>query len=38
MITFGVGALTYLAGWIVIPEEGEGASIAENLIKKTGSS
>jgi phage shock protein C len=38
VITFGVGALIYLAGWIVIPEEGEGASIAENLIKKTGSS
>ncbi len=38
VVTFGVGALIYLAGWIIIPEEGEAASIAENLIKKTGSS
>ena len=38
VITFGVGALIYLAAWIVIPEEGEDASIAENLIKKTGGS
>lgn len=38
VITAGVGALIYLAGWIVIPEEGEGTSIAENLIKKTGGS
>ncbi len=36
VITFGVGALIYLAAWIVIPEEGETASIAENLVKKTG--
>jgi len=38
VITFGVGALIYLAAWIVIPEEGETTSIAENLIKKTGGS
>ncbi|HTT50396.1 MAG TPA: PspC domain-containing protein [Streptosporangiaceae bacterium] len=38
VITFGVGALIYLAAWVVIPEEGETASIAENLIKKTGGS
>jgi phage shock protein C len=38
VVTFGVGVLIYLAAWIVIPEEGEDQSIAENLIKKTGSS
>jgi phage shock protein C len=37
VVTFGVGVLVYLAAWIVIPEEGEDQSIAENLIKKTGS-
>jgi phage shock protein C len=31
----GWGVLLYLAAWIVIPEEGEGGSIAENLINKT---
>ena len=36
VFTAGVFALVYLAGWVLIPEEGEGASIAENLIKKTG--
>ena len=30
VVTFGVFVLVYLAAWIVIPEEGEGASIAEN--------
>jgi phage shock protein C len=29
------GVLIYLAAWIVIPEEGEDGSIAENLINKT---
>jgi phage shock protein C len=38
VITFGAGALIYLAAWVVIPEEGETTSIAENLIKKTGGS
>jgi phage shock protein PspC (stress-responsive transcriptional regulator) len=38
VVTFGVFVLVFLAAWIVIPEEGEGASIAENLIKKTGGS
>jgi phage shock protein C len=38
VVTFGVFVLVYLAAWIVIPEEGEGASIAENLIRKTGGS
>jgi phage shock protein C len=36
LVTAGVFALVYLAGWVLIPEEGEGSSIAENLIKKTG--
>ena len=36
IVTAGVFVLVYLAAWVVIPEEGEGASIAENLIKKTG--
>ena len=36
VVTFGVGVLIYLAAWIVIPEEGEDQSIAENMIKKTG--
>jgi phage shock protein C len=35
VVTFGLFALVYLAGWVVIPEEGEDGSIAENLIKKT---
>jgi phage shock protein C len=30
----GLGILLYLCAWIVIPEEGEGASIAENLVNK----
>jgi phage shock protein PspC (stress-responsive transcriptional regulator) len=30
----GWGVLIYLAAWIVIPEEGEDGSIAENLINK----
>ena len=38
VVTFGVGVLIYLTAWIVIPEEGEDQSIAENLIKKTGGS
>jgi len=29
------GVLIYLAAWIVLPEEGEDGSIAENLINKT---
>jgi phage shock protein PspC (stress-responsive transcriptional regulator) len=34
VFTAGVGALAYLAAWIVIPEEGEKTSIAENLVNK----
>jgi phage shock protein C len=36
VVTFGLGVLIYLAAWIVIPEEGEDQSIAENMFKKTG--
>lgn len=38
VVTAGFFALVYLAAWVVIPEEGEDGSIAENLIKKTGGS
>jgi phage shock protein C len=34
LFTGGFGALAYLAAWIVIPEEGEKTSIAENMINK----
>ncbi len=30
----GAGVLLYLCGWIVIPEETDGTSIAENLVNK----
>ena len=30
----GFGVLLYLGAWIVIPEEGEGASIAETFVNK----
>jgi phage shock protein C len=30
----GMGVLLYLIAWVVIPEEGERASIAENFITK----
>ncbi len=29
-----VGVLAYLAAWVILPEEGEAASIAENLFSK----
>jgi phage shock protein C len=32
--TAGGGVLVYLLAWIIIPEQGEQASIAENFIKK----
>jgi phage shock protein PspC (stress-responsive transcriptional regulator) len=31
---WGVGILFYLGAWIVIPEEGESASIAETFVNK----
>jgi phage shock protein PspC (stress-responsive transcriptional regulator) len=34
VFTGGLGVLAYLAAWIVIPEEGEKSSIAENMINK----
>lgn len=30
----GAGVLAYLVAWLVVPEEGEDASIAETLITK----
>jgi phage shock protein C len=30
----GAGILLYLVAWIVIPDEGDGASIAENFVSK----
>jgi len=35
VFTGGFGALAYLAAWVVIPEEGEKTSIAENLVNKS---
>jgi phage shock protein C len=35
VFTGGVGALAYLAAWIVIPEEGEKSSIAESWVNKS---
>ncbi len=34
VFTGGFGALAYLAAWVVVPEEGEKTSIAENLVNK----
>jgi len=34
VFTGGVGVLAYLVAWVVIPEEGEKTSIAENLVSK----
>ncbi len=30
----GMGALLYLIAWMVVPEEGEGASIVESMVNK----
>jgi phage shock protein C len=38
LVTAGLFALVYLAAWVILPEEGEDKSIAENLINKTKSS
>jgi phage shock protein PspC (stress-responsive transcriptional regulator) len=35
IFTGGFGALAYLAAWVVIPEEGEKTSIAENLVNSS---
>jgi phage shock protein PspC (stress-responsive transcriptional regulator) len=39
VLTFfgGVGAIAYVVGWALIPEEGDTASIAERFISKTDS-
>ena len=34
IITGGTGALAYLAAWMIIPGEGEKASIAEDILGK----
>ncbi len=31
----GLGVVAYLAGWVLIPEEGEPGSIAEKFVNKT---
>jgi len=33
-IFYGLGVLAYLIAWVIIPEEGEGASIAESFVSK----
>jgi phage shock protein C len=33
----GLGVIAYLAAWLVIPEQGESQSIAEQLVRKSGS-
>jgi len=30
----GIGILLYLCAWVVVPEEGDGASIAETFVNK----
>ncbi|MGP7996946.1 MAG: PspC domain-containing protein [Streptosporangiaceae bacterium] len=34
VITGGAGILAYLVAWIIIPDEGQKSSIAENLVGK----
>jgi phage shock protein C len=34
VVTGGAGVLAYLAAWVIIPEEGEKTSIAENIVSK----
>ena len=34
VITGGAGVLAYLVAWIIIPDEGQKSSIAENLVGK----
>ncbi len=36
ILGIGTGVLAYLIAWIVIPEEGETASIAESYLKRHG--
>jgi phage shock protein C len=37
VLTGGAGVLAYLAAWIIIPDEGQKSSIAENLATKKNS-
>jgi phage shock protein C len=34
VITGGAGVLAYLVAWIIIPDEGQKSSIAENMVGK----
>jgi phage shock protein C len=34
VITGGTGVLAYLAAWMIIPDEGENASIAQDILGK----
>jgi phage shock protein C len=34
LFSAGAAALVYLAAWVVVPEEGESGSIAENYLNK----
>lgn len=34
LLSAGAAALVYLVAWVVVPEEGEGGSIAENYLNK----
>jgi phage shock protein PspC (stress-responsive transcriptional regulator) len=34
VLTGGAGLLAYLAAWVIIPEEGKKASVAESLVSK----
>lgn len=34
VFTGGAGALAYLAAWVIIPDEGQKSSIAENIVSK----
>jgi phage shock protein PspC (stress-responsive transcriptional regulator) len=35
-IVWGIGVVAYLAAWVLVPEEGEPASIVERFINKPG--
>ncbi len=35
-IVWGVGAVAYLAAWVLVPEEGEPTSIVERFFNKPG--
>ena len=34
LITGGAGVLAYLAAWVLMPDEGQKSSIAENMVSK----